>query len=104
MKHRGRIQAQGENLEASEAWSQNEPPTKTDGLTMLDRLRNKISKFEAKKRAKAFVKARKYIEQASKNGGLNASSFATFNVKGMTKERIDIEVRNGTAFVPDNKQ
>jgi len=25
MKHRGRIQAQGENLEASETWAQNEP-------------------------------------------------------------------------------
>ncbi len=33
MKHRGRIQAQGENLEASEAWSQNKPPTKNDGFS-----------------------------------------------------------------------
>ncbi len=30
MKHRGRIQAQGENLEASETWSKNEAPTKKD--------------------------------------------------------------------------
>ena len=30
MKHRGRIQAQGENLEASEAWSKNKAPTKKD--------------------------------------------------------------------------
>ena len=102
MKHRGRIQAQGENLEASEAWSQNKSPTKTTGLNMLNSLKNKIPKFEAKKRKKAFTKAQKYIEQAAKNGGLNASAFATFNVKGMPKERIDIEVRNGIAFVPDN--
>ncbi len=73
MKHRGRLQAQGENLEASEAWSQNEPPTKKDGLTMLEKLRKKISKSEAKKREKAFIKAHKYIEQASINGGLRHS-------------------------------
>ena len=48
------------------------------------------------------LKASKYIEQASKNGGLYATASATFNVKGTSKERIDIEVRKGLAFVPDN--
>ncbi len=100
-KNRGRIQAQGENLEQSESWAQDEPPTKKDGLSMLDKLKNKIPKFEAKKRDKAFAKAQKYIEQASKNGGLNASSFASFKVKGNPKERIDIEVRTGVAFISD---
>lgn len=57
MKHRGRIQAQGENLEVSEAWSQNNPPTKKDGLEMLDKLKNKIPRMEAIKRKKAFDKA-----------------------------------------------
>ena len=38
MKHRGRIQAQGEKLEESESWSQDEPPTGRDGLEMLKRL------------------------------------------------------------------
>ena len=32
MKHRGRIQAQDENLEASESWSQKEPPTKKERI------------------------------------------------------------------------
>ena len=102
MKHRGRIQAQGKELEASEAWSQNKPPTKNDGLTLLQKLKNKISKPEAQIREKAFIKAGKYIEQAAKNGGLHATSFATFKVQGKPKERIDIEIRNGVAFVPDD--
>ena len=40
MKHRGRIQIQGENIEASESWSQIEPPTKTDGLNLLNKFKN----------------------------------------------------------------
>ncbi len=101
MKHRGRIQAQGKKLEASETWSQNKPPTKKDGLNMLEKLKNKIPKSEAKIRETAFKKAAKYIEQASKNGGLNATAFNSFNVKGTKRERVDIEVRTGIAFVPN---
>jgi hypothetical protein len=102
LKHRGRIQAQVEKLEASEAWAQNKPPTVEEGLGMLEKLKNKIPKREADKRAKAFLKTRKFIEQASENGGLNAAAFISFNVKGSTKERIDIEVRKGLAFTPNN--
>jgi len=69
---------------------------------MLERLKNKIPKVEVEKRRDVFIKAHKYIEQAAKNGGLNATSFATFNVKGTPKERIDIEIRSGIAFVTDN--
>ena len=99
MKHRGRIQAQGENLEASESWSQNDVPTKEDGLKMLDKLKNKITKKEAKIRKNVFKDACKYIERASLKGGLSATVFKSFNVKGENKERIDIEVISGLAFV-----
>ena len=102
MKHRGRIQAQGEKLEASESWSQDEPLTESEGIRLLEKLKNKIPKKEAEIRKVAFKKAEKYIQTASENGGLNAQSFATFNVKGCSKERIDIEVREGIAFVSDN--
>lgn len=101
MNLRGRIQAQGKNLEESEAWSQNEPLTEAEGLKKLEKLKNKIPKKEAEIRISAFKKAKKYIQQASENGGLFAQSFATFNVKGKSEERIDIEVREGIAFVPD---
>ena len=102
MRHRGRIQAQGEKLEESEAWAQNSPLTQNEGLKMLEKLKNKIPKAEAEKRKKVFFKASKYIEQASENGGLHATASATFSVKGTSKERIDIEVRKGLAFVPEN--
>ncbi len=46
MKHRGRLQAQGENLEESENWAQDEPPTIKDGLKMVERLKEKISNKE----------------------------------------------------------
>ncbi len=68
---------------------------------MLEKLKLKIPKNEAKIRKTAFDKAKKYIEQASKNGGLNATAFNSFNVKGTPRERVDIEVRTGIAFVPD---
>jgi len=99
MKHRGRIQAQGEFLEESESWSKDEPLTEEEGLILLEKLKNKIPKNEAEIRVSVFEKAKKYIQQASKNGGLFAQSFATFNVKGKNKKRIDIEVREGVAFI-----
>jgi len=69
---------------------------------MLEKLKNKIPKKEAEKRSKAFLKAGKYIETASANGGLNAVASVSFNVKGSPKERIDIEIRKGLAFTPEN--
>ncbi len=98
MEHRGRIQAQGENLEASEAWSQNKPPTKNDGLTMLDRLKNKIPKFEVNKRKKAFLKASRFIEQGP-HEVVNSPVKRSFKVKGTKRERVDIEIQKGEAFV-----
>ena len=98
MKHRGRIQAQGENLEASEAWSQNEPPTKTNGLTMLNKLKNKIPRGEVKKREKAFLKTSKFIEQVP-HEVINSPVVRSFKVKGTMHERVDIEIQKGKAFI-----
>jgi len=99
MKHRGRIQAQGDNLEESEAWSQEEPLTKDEGLEKLENLKNKIPKQEAQIREKAFEKAKKFIERASETNGVDAPSNVTFRAEGYTKERVDIEVKKGKAFV-----
>ena len=98
MKHRGRIQAQGKNLEASEAWSQNKPPTKKDGFNMLDKLKNKIPRMETKKREKAFNKATKFIQQGP-HEVVNSPIIRSFKVKGTKKERVDIEIQNGEAFI-----
>ena len=104
MKHRGRIQAQGKNLEESESWSQDKPLTKDKGLEILEKLENKLPKKEAKKRIGLFQKAKKYIEQALKNGGLFARASTNIHFKQNKRERIDIEVHEGCAFVENNKQ
>ncbi len=104
MKHRGRIQAQGEKLEESEFWAQEEPPTKTDGLNMLQQLMNELSKKDREIRRKPFEKAKKFIENAAEYGGIDATVFKSFYVKDTDKERIDIEVRQGIAFVPDDNK
>ena len=102
MKHRGRLQAQGENLEESEIWAQEEPPTKTDGLNMLQKLMNKLSKKDREIRQKPYKKAVRFIENAAEKGGLDATVFKSFYVKDTQKERLDIEVRQGIAFVSDS--
>ena len=97
MKHRGRIQAQGKHLEASESWSQEEPITKEEGLEMLDNLKHKIPKKEAQIRKKAFHKAENFI----KDGGhevISAPITRSFKVKGTQQERVDIEIQKGQAF------
>lgn len=98
MKHRGRIQIQGENIEASESWSQIEPPTKTDGLNLLNKLKNRIPKKEAQIRDSVFLKAKQFIEQGP-HEVISAMITRSFKVKGTKQERIDIEIQKGEAFI-----
>ncbi|WP_298739893.1 DUF6531 domain-containing protein [uncultured Chitinophaga sp.] len=98
---RGRVQAQGKSLEESVPWARDTPPTVSEGLAMLDELENKLSNAERKLRAQAFAKARKFVTDAGKAGGVDAPVSRTFMVKGTKHERVDIEVKTGKAFVPD---
>jgi hypothetical protein len=98
LRHRGRIQAQGGGLEASENWAQNEPLTGEEGLSLLQRLRNKISGKEADDRAEQFEKAEDMIRRLKDNGGIDAHFSQSFRKKG-TDLRVDIEVLGGRAFV-----
>ncbi len=98
MEHRGRIQAQGENLEASESWAQNEPLTKQEGLALLVKLKNKIPKKEADIRVNEFVKAKQFIEQGP-HEVIAGKISRSFVVKGTKKERVDIEIQKGIAFI-----
>ncbi len=101
MEHRGRIQAQGGGLEASESWSSSTPPTKQEGLDLIDKLERKIPLAEAMVRKKAFEQARTFVERATANGGADAQVSISFpkgiKVKGI---QVDIEVIKGKAFVP----
>jgi len=101
-EHRGRVQAQGEKLEKSETWTQNNPPTKNEGVQIVEKLKNKISKEETKKREKQFEEAKKFINRAPKDG-VCAPVSKTFLVKNTDHERVDLEVIRGIAFIDDYK-
>jgi thiamine kinase-like enzyme len=95
-KHRGRIQAQGKNLEESVTWAQDEPLSKKDGLTLLELLKSKLSGKEQKAREKQFAQAKRFIENVQ--NGEDAPSDTSFLNRKTKHERIDIEVWSGTAF------
>ncbi len=99
MAHRGRIQAQGGGVEESVSWSRETPPTREEGLNMIDSLENRLSSFEAKIRAKAFEKSRVFVKKAAENGGVDAQVSKSFRVKGTKDVRVDIEVITGRAFI-----
>lgn len=79
--HRGRLQAQGNTLEASESWSQDEPPTVSEGLNFLQKLVKKITKGQFLERKKEFKKAETFIKRAGENGGVDAKVSKTFRKK-----------------------
>jgi hypothetical protein len=97
--HRGRIQAQGNGLEESIAWAADSPPTMNDGLKMLEELKNKIPEKEAKIRENEFEKAKHYIEEAGKNGGVQALENISFKNRRTKDSRVDIEIQKGNAFI-----
>jgi len=102
MLHRGRIQAQGKNIDQSEAWLQENSPTEKEGVEMIERLKAKIPKQEAKLREQAFEKAEKFIKRASQSNGIDAPANITFRVEGSKQERIDIEIKKGKAFIKNH--
>lgn len=57
-KHRGRIQAQGNGVEKSVTWSQDEPLSREQGKTLLQQLKGQLS---AKEHAERAEQAERYI-------------------------------------------
>lgn len=107
MNHRGRIQAQGESLEESESWAQNIALLHADGIGLLADLKNKISEKERLIRERAFKQCRECIDTASRNNGINVDDMGKPFIKSFPKnykERVDLEVRKGIAFVLNHNQ
>ncbi len=100
--HRGRIQAQGNSVEKSENWSQDNPLTSTNGLELLGDLKLQLSKREIEEREYGLYKAKAFIETAAENGGVDAPMKKSFKTPKTKDIRIDIEVLGGTAFVKNN--
>ncbi len=96
-EHRGRIQAQGDGVEKSVSWAQDEPITKKEGLTLLRRLRSLLSRKDQLNREKQFRDAERYIEQV--NGGIDAVKKKTFRNRKTKDTRVDIEILGGKAFI-----
>jgi len=65
---------------------------------MLEKLKNKIPSMEAKIRENAFVKAEKFIKKGH-HEVVNSTVKRSFKVKGTKKERVDIEIQKGKAFI-----
>lgn len=99
MKNRGRIQAQGGGIEESVSWSQENPPTVADGLSLVQELESKLSKSELELRSKELEKAKNFIQNAGEKGGVDAQVSKSFRVDGTKDVRIDIEVIKGKAFI-----
>jgi hypothetical protein len=97
-KHRGRIQAQGGGIEESESWAQDDPLTMEEGLTLLQKLKSKLSKWELKKREEKFNRLEDLMHRGKKAGGLDARYSQTFG-EPESDVRVDVEILSGRAFV-----
>lgn len=101
--HRGRVQAQGDDMspEQSESWGQRHPPTKSDGVSFLAALKEKCEKLQAKLRVESFKKAERFVWRAPAQG-VEAPVSKCFRVlppnAGAKGARVDIEVNKGRAF------
>ena len=100
--NRGRVQAQGGGTEESESWPPpTSPPTKSQMLVMLERLRAKLTRRERDDRESCFQKARKCIVEAPSTG-YDSHCIKTFpNRKMKGGIRVDIEIQFGKACVDD---
>ena len=96
-KHRGRFQAQGDGLEESESWNQDEPLTKKGGLSLLNKLKSKLSSKDRKMRELQFEDAERFIKGVK--GGIRSPERKTFQDRKTKDVRVDIEVWSGFAFV-----
>lgn len=97
--NRGRIQAQGKNLEKSKSWTQNSNFTKNEAIEKLDALWNELSSTQKKDRKAAYDKAKKYILNAPKSGYCNTNGKISKTFQAPQRKdssaRIDIEIIKG---------
>lgn len=100
--HRGRFQAQGGGLEASQPWAQATPLTLGQAKILLTTLQESLSPKDQALRAVPFAQAFRFIENSATSGGVCATVMKSFYPDGANPKgiRVDIEVRAGQAFVP----
>jgi hypothetical protein len=103
MNNRGRFQAQGDNVEKSEAWAQADSLKKTPANSLLNSLTAQLTHRELEVRDIALQKARAFVDDAPTEG-YNLVLIKKFNNPGVRKSiRVDVEIRNGCAFCNDDQ-
>lgn len=103
MDHRGRHQAQGEDIptgNCSEPWAQSAPYLASTAHADLSTVEARLSKSARALRAKSFKMARRHINNAQQNGGVGPHSmnFPVLRQDEVPDARVDIEVHAGLAF------
>ena len=103
--HRGRFQAQGgrgKGIEESESWAQDHALTGLAGHMLVDILYNKLGASDQQVRQNGFDELRAFIEavRATRVGhGPGKKSYP--RKPNSHKERVDLEIHRGLAFVPE---
>ena len=104
--HRGRWQAQGDDMEEmrSQKWEEAEPPPIRQMLTMLEDLWESLSASERRNREECYREAKRYTENRRREGMIHATHRKSFNNrKKRGGIRIDLEVLAGQACAPDSE-
>ena len=96
--NRGRIQAQGYNLEESEPWAQIEDINKLQGIQYTASLKGKLNAQQIALRLPGFNKLERFIYECP-NTGADAQVIKSFYDKSDRIARVDLEIRAGRAFV-----
>lgn len=96
--HRGRLQSQGGGLNDSQPWAQQTPLKHKAAIGMSHALEAMASPKENKLRANSHNKSRDFMNCAKVAGGTGPTS-KTYMVKDDPHRRVDIEVRDGEAFI-----
>ncbi len=99
--NRGRIQAQGNNppVQKSRAWTQDNVPTRSEGLAWLDEVWNSLTPSEKRERQQAYEDAKRFIQNAPAGGYLAPVSRHFYDPQRKDPDaRIDIEIITGAAF------
>ena len=104
--YRGAVQAQGDDITQDGgytcSWAQNTPVTVQEGLKFLAKIEGQCNASQKEQRNIAFAKARRFINNAAKDGGVvpEKSSISFYNRDPKPKNaRVDIAIASGLTFV-----
>lgn len=98
--NRGRLQAQGDGLEKSRSWADENVPTKQNGHTFITELKGLLTPTELAIRENCFVKAEQWVDDAPHTGYIVVTPIKTsFQPYPPVKDvRVDGELYSGAAF------